>query len=79
MERIAYADGRKAEYFYDEEVRLSGLDDGNGMIRYCYDEAGRLSRKTFPNGMETSYAYDMAGHLSELAHSDREGILDHYS
>ncbi len=75
---ITYPDGRKAEYLYDEEVRLSGLDDGNGMIRYRYDEAGRLSRKTFPNGMETSYLYNTSGYLAELAHRDKEGILDRY-
>ncbi len=76
---ITYPDGRKAEYLYDEEVRLSGLDDGNGMIRYRYDEAGRLSRKTFPNGMETSYLYNTSGYLAELAHRDKEGILDRYT
>ena len=76
---ITYPDGKKAEYLYDEEVRLSGLDDGNGMIRYRYDEAGRLSRKTFPNGMETSYLYNASGYLAELAHRDREGILDRYT
>ena len=55
------------------------MDDGNGMIRYCYDEAGRLSRKTFPNGMETSYIYNAAGYLAELTRRDRAGILDRYT
>ena len=45
---------------------------------YGYDERGRLSRKTFPNGMETTCAYDIKGQLTELTHRDREGILDHY-
>lgn len=76
---LVYPDGRKVTYTYDSELRLSGLEDGNGTITYGYDEAGRLARKTFPNGMETSYAYNMAGYLSELTHRDREGILDRYS
>lgn len=76
---LTYPDGKKAEYTYDSELRLSGLDDGNGIISYGYDEAGRLAGKTFPNGMETSYRYDAAGRLSELTHRDREGILDRYS
>ena len=66
-------------YSYDSELRLSGLEDGNGTITYGYDEAGRLAWKRFPSGMETSYVYDMAGRLSELTHRDREGILDRYS
>ena len=76
---IIYPDGKRVEYLYVEELRLSGLDDGNGMIRYRYDEAGRLSRKTFQNGMETSYLYNASGYLAELAHRDREGILDRYT
>lgn len=39
---------------------------------------GRLARKTFSNGTETSYAYNAEGHLAELTHRDREGILDRY-
>ena len=61
VNRIAYADGRKVTYSYDSERRLSGLEDGNGTITYGCDNAGRPARKTFPDGMETSYAYDMAG------------------
>ena len=76
---LVYPDGRKVTYSYDSELRLSGLEDGNGAITYGYDEAGRLARKRFPSGMETSYVYDMAGRLSELTHRDREGIIDRYS
>ncbi|MBD5494786.1 MAG: RHS repeat protein [Lachnospiraceae bacterium] len=76
---ITYPDGRKVSYEYDSLLRLSGLNDGSGVINYAYDETGRLARKTFPNGMETSYAYNEEGFLSELVHRDSEGILDRYA
>lgn len=37
-------------------------------IAYSYDENGRLARKTFPDGMETSYAYDAQSRFAELTH-----------
>lgn len=39
---------------------------------YGYDERGRLSRKTFPNGMETTCAYDIKGQLTEPEPYPRE-------
>lgn len=41
---LSYPDGRNVTYTYDEAIRLSSLNDGNGTITYGYDEAGRLSR-----------------------------------
>ncbi len=76
---IIYPDKRKVVYTYDSQLRLSELKDGNDTIAYTYDEVGRLAQKTFPNGMATSYIYNAEGHLSELIHSDREGILDRYA
>ncbi len=76
---IVYPDGRKVSYTYDSQLRLSGLKDGNDTIAYTYDGIGRLVQKTFPNGMETSYTYNAEGHLTELTHRDREGILDRYA
>ena len=38
----------------------------------------RLSDKIFSNGLSTKYSYNDMGMLSELTHSDKDGILDKY-
>ena len=75
---LTYPDGRCVHYGYDENLRLSELEEGDTVITYGYDENGKLREKNFPNGMQTSYHYDEAGRIRELIHEDREGILDHY-
>ncbi len=91
---ITYPDGRKVSYAYDEQLRLikmilpepetmasEGAADGaqaGAVIRYLYDEKGRLSQKQFPEGLKTSWLYDERGQLAELVHEDGEGILDRY-
>lgn len=60
-------------------MRLSELKEGDAVIRYGYDGKGRLTEKTFPNGMKSSYYYNNWGKLERLVHKDKEGILDQYS
>ena len=76
---ITYPDGRTVHYGYDEQMRLSELKEGDRVITYGYDPYGRLAEKKFPNGTETTYAYDSRDQLTELVHTDREGILDRYT
>ena len=76
---ITYPDGRTVHYGYDEQLRLSELKEGDRVITYGYDPYGRLAEKKFPNGIETTYAYDSKDQLTELVHTDREGILDRYT
>ena len=66
-------------YGYDEQLRLSELKEGDRVITYGYDPYGRLAEKKFPNGTGTTYAYDSRDQLTELVHTDREGILDRYT
>ena len=66
-------------YFYDENLRLSALQDGEDTITYNYDDMGRLTQKNFPNGCHTAYAYNQQGQLETLTHADKEGILDAYT
>lgn len=75
---ITYPDGNTVNYIYDEYVRLSQLQDGNGVVNYSYDELSRLTRKTFPNGAQTDYTYDSWGKIVGLLHTDKEGVLDRY-
>ncbi|MCL2425579.1 MAG: DUF6531 domain-containing protein [Oscillospiraceae bacterium] len=76
---IKYPDGKVAEYIYDDLLRLKTLIDGNNKVDYLYDNNGRLSDKTFSSGVSTKYMYNDMGLLSELAHSDKDGILDRYT
>ena len=76
---ITYPDGKTIYYGFDEQVRLSEMRDGEQVITYGYDAAGRLAEKHFPNGMHTDYRYDSKGQIRELLHTDREGILDKYT
>ena len=76
---MTYPDGRTVYYGYDEQVRLSGLKEGDSIITYGYDSFGRLKEKNFPNGMRTTYHYDRKDQLTELLHQDQEGILDRYT
>ena len=38
-----------------------------------------MSEKVFSSGVRTKYAYNDMGVLSELTHSDKDGVLDRYS
>ena len=59
-----------------DEAQAGAVTDT--VIRYLYDEKGRLSQKQFPEGLKTSWLYDERGQLAELVHEDGEGILDRY-
>ena len=76
---ITYPDGTTVFYGYDEQFRLSELQEGGRIITYGYDTVGRLCEKQFPNGTKTTYRYDRKDQLTELLHQDQEGILDCYT
>ena len=75
---LTYPDGRTVSYGYDEEIRLSELKEGDAVIRYGYDPAGRLLEKVFLNGTRTAYTYDRKSRVTGLTHMDGEGIIDQY-
>ncbi|MCL2426881.1 MAG: DUF6531 domain-containing protein [Oscillospiraceae bacterium] len=75
---IKYPDGKVAEYVYDDSLRLKSLIDGSNKVDYFYDNNSRLSDKIFSTGVSTKYTYNEMGLLSELTHSDKDGILDKY-
>ena len=79
MRSITYPDGKTVHYGYDEQMRLSELKEGDRIISYGYDEQGRLKNKQLPNGTSTIWKYDEKSQLTELAHRDKEGILDRYT
>jgi len=55
------------EYTYDKLDRKTSKIDGEGNVTtYDYDAAGRLIKKTNPEGDETSYTYDAQGNLLSI-------------
>ncbi|SDP01913.1 RHS repeat-associated core domain-containing protein [Pseudomonas azotoformans] len=61
-------DGQRTAYLYDLNGNLSEKtehgDDGSQLVtRYERDHAGRLIRKTLPDGNTVDYAYDRQGNL----------------
>lgn len=75
---MTYPDGKTVQYGYDEQLRLSQLQDGDHTIHYDYNSMGDLRHKQFPNGSKISYEYNSKGQLTSMTHHDREGILDAY-
>ena len=69
-------DGHQLVYEYDARGRFVALTDGtrNVVIRYTYDDTvGRLVRQDFGNGTYSTFAYDLAGQLTGLAHYAADG------
>lgn len=69
---LAYPDGTRAAYEYDEAMRLSKLHTAGGEISYEYDGAGRLCMKKMPGGAATQYAYNSLGRIAQISHESAE-------
>ena len=68
----------EAVYEYDEDNRLTGVQQGDGsIIKYSYDEFGNLSELTYPDGKKVIYTYDALDRLVGV--TDREGKNTTYS
>ena len=86
-----YPDGQQTAYTYDSMQRLTAVqirgtqhdrDSAEELqtITYSYDPEGRLTEKTFPGGIRTTWQYDGQDGLPvSLTHEDKEGVLDRYT
>ena len=93
--RTTYPDGQQTAYTYDSLQRLTAMhirkqEDGTQhdrnsaedpqTITYRYDPEGRLTEKTLPGGIRTTWQYDREDGLPvSLTHTDKNGVLDHYT
>ncbi|WP_027209395.1 RHS repeat-associated core domain-containing protein [Butyrivibrio hungatei] len=76
--KLTYPDGREVTYNYDEKLQLSSIIGNGEETRYTYDDLGRLSSKTFANGVTQGYTYMLGGNLASMESSDKQGVLDKY-
>ena len=93
--RTTYPDGQQTAYTYDSLQRLTAMyirkqEDGTQhdrnsaedppSITYRYDDEGRLTEKTLPGGIRTTWQYDREDGLPvSLTHTDKNGVLDRYT
>lgn len=75
LKTVIYPDKERAEYFYDEAMRLRSLKVGAKRVDYDYYSNGRQKEKGFPGGFCTQYAYNSMGKISEICHRKNEQIL----
>ena len=55
-------------YAYDDASRLTQVAQGSQVVNLGYDAAGRRSSLSYPNGVTTSYSYDVASRLTNIQH-----------
>ncbi|MCB0878949.1 MAG: RHS repeat protein [Thermoleophilia bacterium] len=65
---------RQVKYQYDPSGRLQTATDWlGGSYDFGYDADGNLDAESFPNGVETSTTYDVAGDATQIDHSSAGG------
>jgi len=68
LDRINYPSGVAAEYDYTARSRIAAIKDelGGSIAAQTFDEAGRLTKRTLANGLETVYTYDDANRVTSI-------------
>ena len=77
-QKITYPDLSEVKYTYNRSSRLSSVISACGETQYRYDAMGRITEKTLPNGIATSYEFNPLGHIESLTHSQGQDILDKF-
>jgi RHS repeat-associated protein len=63
-------------YQYDNASRLTQVAQGSNAVDLGYDNAGRRTSLTYPNGTSTAYSYDDSSRLTELLHQGPSGVIE---
>lgn len=66
----AYPSGGSVRFGYDPAGNRIEVEDGTGTTRTTYDELGRPSGVTAPDGATLSYAYDPWGRVHRITYPD---------
>jgi len=65
---------------YTARNRLASVTDTTGTTSYRYDEIGRQSSISYPNGVTTDYSYDSRNRITNIIHKDSsEAILQSFT
>ena len=72
-------DSVRTEYSYDELNRIETLTFGDGQqVAYEYFPDGLKKTVTNPNGTTSTYDYDAADRMTEIAHTGPSGVVSAY-
>jgi RHS repeat-associated protein len=72
---IDYPDGKKVNYTYDQQNRLTTVTDWAGRVTTCsYDKAGQLVKVQRPNGTVRNLTYDAGGRITRLDDRSASGL-----
>jgi len=55
---------------------LTQVAQGPNAVNLGYDNAGRRTSLTYPNGTSATYSYDNASRLSEILHQGPSGVIE---
>ena len=55
-----------ASYGYDDASRLTSITRGSNAFGFGYDDANRRTSMSYPNGITTTYAYDLLNRLTGI-------------
>lgn len=74
---IIYPDQTTVAYSYDQDGRLISVTDAHGNVTsYAYDNTtNNIVKKTLPNGVFTSYSYDLAKRVTDVANKKSDGSI----
>lgn len=76
---VAYPDGVKVSYEYDDAMRLVHCRTGADTVSYGYYPNGKLKEKLLPDQVKTLYQYNGAGLISEISHKKGSELIDQLS
>jgi RHS repeat-associated protein len=76
-EMIKYPDGSTVNYEHDINGRIKKVIAGENVTEYEYNPIGTISKELLPNGLTTTYSYDILNRMTKLTHySKNKEILD---
>jgi len=62
--------GHQLDLTYDDAHRLTAVTGATGLVRYTYDDLGRVAQVVGPMGQTTGYEYDGRGNLTQVAEAN---------
>lgn len=66
---------QEVAYGWDIANRLREIRYAGGVTSYSWDAAGRLTRKSLPNGIAVDYRYDAAGQVQSISYVAADGSV----